>query len=419
VTKTKRLSNKSENGQALIVVAIALVVLAGIIGLVVDGGNVFLDRRNAQNAADSAALASALARVKGGSNFTAAAYKAAADNGYANDGTTNTVTVNIPPATGPHTGDPEYIQVVIVSHVKTYIAAIFGWSNITNTSEAVARSKPSEMRQLLGGTALVSLAPESNCGSKKAFLVRGDINVEISGGGVFVNSNNKTCALTQEGNGKINIAGGYKINVVGGASVQKAQFLTPSVVVGNIPISYPPPFFMPEVLCGEQEAVVSDDGTSISSGLWSDGDFPPEGVTNLGEGLFCIEDGDFVVQPGTSLTGKNVTIFVQSGEVNLSGDANISLEAPIAGDYYGLLIFLPMENTNGVNLSGSNDSLYKGTILAPGSKIIITGTSPKVDYHSQILGYIIEIKGSHKINIIYKSSENFHSFSMPEVQLSQ
>ena len=51
--------HSKERGQALIVIALALVALAGITGLVVDGGNAFLDRRNAQNAADSAALAAA------------------------------------------------------------------------------------------------------------------------------------------------------------------------------------------------------------------------------------------------------------------------------------------------------------------------------------------------------------------------
>ncbi len=53
---------KTERGQALIMIALAMVGLAGMVGLVVDGGNAFLDRRNAQNAADSAALAAALTR---------------------------------------------------------------------------------------------------------------------------------------------------------------------------------------------------------------------------------------------------------------------------------------------------------------------------------------------------------------------
>lgn len=160
---------KPERGQALIVIAIAIVVLAGVMALVVDGGNTFLDRRNAQNAADSAALAAALARVRGGQNPVSVALASAAQNGYGNNGVSSVVTINIPPASGPHAGDVEYIQVVIVSHVKTYLASLVGWSQFTNEVQAVARSKASELKELLNGPALVSLAPKSNCSSERGY----------------------------------------------------------------------------------------------------------------------------------------------------------------------------------------------------------------------------------------------------------
>jgi Flp pilus assembly protein TadG len=67
-----------ERGQALIIIALALVGLVGMVALAVDGGNVFLDRRTAQNAADSAALASALSRIQGGQDWVGAAIASAA-----------------------------------------------------------------------------------------------------------------------------------------------------------------------------------------------------------------------------------------------------------------------------------------------------------------------------------------------------
>ena len=407
---------KSERGQALIVIAIALVVLAGLIALVIDGGNVFLDRRNAQNAADSAALAAALARIRGGQSPTSVAIAMAAQNGYGNDGTNSTVAIHIPPISGPHADDTEYVQVVIVSHVKTYLASLLGWRQFTNEVEAVARSKQPEQKQLLNGPALVSLAPKSDCGGGRAFWVHGEVTLEITGGGVFINSNNKNCALVQEGSGKIHLDQTYRLNVVGGASIQKAQFLTPSVTVGQVPISYPPPFFMPDVTCGEdEEATVSEDGTSMSPGHWGEEDFPPEGVTKLEEGVYCL-DGDFIVGSGRTLTGTDVVFRVEQGEVSFSGQANISLGAPTSGDFFGLLLFMPIENNSPVVLDGGG---LRGTILAPGSKITIVGSGPKHEYRSQIIGYTIEIQGQHKVDIIYKNSENFDSFSMPEVQLSQ
>src|SRR5262245_49960487 len=113
--------NRSERGQALIIIALALVGLVGIAGLVIDGGNAFQDRQRAQNAVDSAALASAHARIRG-EDLVAVALTTAAQNGYNNDQVTNLVSLYTPPRDGPHEGDIEYIQVIITSHVNTYFA---------------------------------------------------------------------------------------------------------------------------------------------------------------------------------------------------------------------------------------------------------------------------------------------------------
>jgi len=54
---TKKRSVQREEGQSLIIVGALLVVLVGLIGLVVDAGNAYAQRRIVQNAADAAALA--------------------------------------------------------------------------------------------------------------------------------------------------------------------------------------------------------------------------------------------------------------------------------------------------------------------------------------------------------------------------
>jgi len=48
---------RSEGGQTAVIVAIAVVALLAFAGLAIDGGNVYLNRRRMQNAADAAALA--------------------------------------------------------------------------------------------------------------------------------------------------------------------------------------------------------------------------------------------------------------------------------------------------------------------------------------------------------------------------
>ncbi|PWB70146.1 MAG: hypothetical protein C3F07_17615 [Anaerolineales bacterium] len=405
--------NSSERGQTLIIIAIALIGLLGITGLVIDGGNVFLDRRRAQNAADSAALAAALARIRGGGNYTNAALESAAQNGYNNDGVTNTVSVRIPPTSGPHAGDIEYIQVIIVSHVKTYISSVIGRNEFINEVQAVARTKPSETKQLLNGMALVSLVPDSNCGNNKAFWLHGNAALEITGGGVFVNSGNQNCALTQNGNGSLRVNGGQSINVVGGATLEKPQLLTPSVTIGVTPSNYPPAFFLPNVDCEGEPAEVSADGTTMSPGEW-DEPFPPEGVTTLEPGVYCLGDGMKVTG---ALAGNGVLFFVKDGNVEITGGAEVKVSAPTEGDNAGLLFYLPMDNNGTIVVNGGAGSSFSGTILAPASPINLKGGPSGLNFLSQIVGYTIEAEG--KIVITYNDAQNFDALTQPEVQLSE
>ncbi len=50
---------KKEGGQAIVLIALMLVVLLGFVALAIDGGNAYTQKREAQNAADAAALAGA------------------------------------------------------------------------------------------------------------------------------------------------------------------------------------------------------------------------------------------------------------------------------------------------------------------------------------------------------------------------
>src|SRR5688572_29709495 len=53
----------TERGQALILVALAAIGLFAVTALAIDGSARFSDRRHAQNAVDTAAMAAALAKV--------------------------------------------------------------------------------------------------------------------------------------------------------------------------------------------------------------------------------------------------------------------------------------------------------------------------------------------------------------------
>jgi Flp pilus assembly protein TadG len=414
IRNQKTTLQRSERGQSLILIVFTIIGLIGVIALAVDGGNVYLEQRRVQNAADSTALGGALARIKGQS-WVQKTFSIAQAGGFDNDGITNSVQVFSPPITGAYVGDVEYIQVRITSRVATYFAGVVGFQQITVSGEAIARTKRSEITEILNGNAVISLAPTSDCNDKRSFWVLGESTLDIVGGGIFVNSNHPTCALYTNGNGSIRIEDG-DISVVGGAYIQKPQLITPYPPKTNsAAIPYPPPFFMPEFGCGSKMAEVSEDGLTMSPGNYDEDVFPPEGVQFLESGVYCI-NGDFLIG-GNSLEGSGVVFKMESGKLKWSGNAYIDLSAPMSGDLAGLLIYAPMENENRMVFTSNDQSALRGTILMPGAEIHLNGGNSQIGYHSQIIGYRIVSNGQSNIVIKYEDEHNFDTYSMPEIQL--
>jgi len=406
----------SERGQAIILIVFSIIGLFGISALAIDGGSAYLERRKAQNAADAASLSGAISRIEGGS-WREAALASAKSNGYDNDGVTNTVELNTPPIGGPYSTNPEYIQVIVTSHLDTFFGPIIGFPKITVAAQAIAQTKPAEYGQMFPGYALISLAPQSKCDKKRGFFIHGEASITLRGGGLFVNSDNPDCAYIQMGSGSVRIEGDFPFSIVGGASIQKPRLHTPyPPQTGAIPMSYPPPIQMPRVGCGSTIAeVVGEEEDTLTPGNW-DYDFPPEGVTHLESGVYCI-GGDVIVDD--VLMGDRVVLVIEHGSVQFGGGATVRLSAPRSGDFKGLLLYMPMDNHKSLSLNGNNGSEYTGTILAPSADIHLNGLESSRGYHSQIIGYYFDVDGTDNILINYIDDQNFDAYKMPEVLLSQ
>jgi hypothetical protein len=413
---------KAERGQAIILVVFSIIGLIGMTALAIDGGNALIDRRRTETAASAAALTAALTRINGG-DWRSAALATAKANGYNNDGISSIIEMNTPPLSGPYEGDSEYIEVIITSHLSTYFGAVIGVPRVTNVARAVTQTKPSEYGSLFDGYALVSLVPHSDCpeDKRKSFWIHSEASIILTGGGIFVNSDNTECAIMQYGSGSIRITDTSPIVVVGGEDIQKPKLITPyPIQTGAVPMAYPPAIKMPDVGCGSKTAEVDElTGTIMSPGNWDgEEEFPPEGVTQLEKGTYCIS-GDVVIKSGAKLDGNGVLLILEDGEFKASGDAEIWLTAPLSGKEKGLLIYMPIENQGRIILNGNPDSRFRGTIFAPGGDIRLNGNDSKYGYHSQIIGKYIEVDGQDKIVIIYNSEDNYEAFKMPEVLLSE
>src|SRR4051794_30851183 len=126
-------------GIVAVLIAVCLVVILAMAAISLDGGSLLAERQRSQAAADAAAMAAAAdLYYKYYTNFgndpqgtaKASAVSTAAANGFGNDGTTNTVTVNIPPETGDYVGLPGYVEVRVQFNFQRGFSNIFSRGSI-------------------------------------------------------------------------------------------------------------------------------------------------------------------------------------------------------------------------------------------------------------------------------------------------
>ena len=184
---------KSERGQAIVIFAIAIVGLLAVVSMAIDLGRLYVERRNAQSAADAAVFAGAEAKIKNASAglsiqnaaIISAARASAAKNGFTHVESGKGTKVYVypdGPISGPYQGQADYIQVIIQSDFKTFFASLFGRYQLDNTSEAVV--KATGRAAILGGD-LVWGYNTSKC---PTVSTNGGVDVILTNGNLFDNS---------------------------------------------------------------------------------------------------------------------------------------------------------------------------------------------------------------------------------------
>ncbi len=109
-----------QDGQALVVIAFAMVGMLFAVGLAIDAGQLFVAKRTMQEAADAAAFAGAVVIYQSPTADAVAAARAdATRNGYTDGVALTSVVVNRPPREGAFAGNTKYVEVVITRQVRT------------------------------------------------------------------------------------------------------------------------------------------------------------------------------------------------------------------------------------------------------------------------------------------------------------
>ena len=431
----------TEKGQALILIAFAAIGLFAFAALAIDGSRAFSDKRHAQNAADTSALAAALAKIRDTTNnrtiWDNAAKTRATSNGYDNNGTTNTVEFYVCGESGsscnalPQGAKPEeYVEVKIVSHVKTTFARIIGRTEVINGVSAVAHAVPGYRTSTFGGQALVAL----NKDACPAFDYGGGSMTTVTGSGIFVNSrcdgtppyNLSNQALNSSSNNTTLTVPCY--NIVGGKTVRESSLISTGSCASSTNhasafISNPLDVYnKANIPCGTSAGTYTS--TTLNPGNYT-GAFPPGGQTFLNPGIYCIDAGNqgFSLSGGQTLTGNNVLIYMKSGNVSwTSGGIHLTAMQGVNEAYDGLLLYLAPGNCSNVSITGNGTSRYVGTILAPCSLVKLAGGSSTGNQNileNQIIADQIQLTGSNSLNINYNAKQQWQPPVPPEIQMNQ
>ncbi len=422
--------SNSERGQAVVLLAVAFVVLLGFTALAVDGSIIYSDRRYAQNAADAASLAGggdgalylennqvtykawtscSLSSIDNArSAAVSAAIARAADNGFIIDSAIDhasgdfngvTTTCGIDNSNPAH---PEkYIDITVEITMQTQASfAHFIFSGpIQNRVKAVTRIRPREPLTL--GNAIIALNPDPCSGNTNGMQFRGNLNLNVYGGGVH-------------SNGCMDVDGGNHPNIYDGG----ATYVHPGDRLGNISIydsggnptgqtatQIPASQIIPVDAFDLQ---VPDCSSHTVTANWL------EGQSGL-NGLYCVTGDVSINNSNTEISGEGVTLVMLGGKLTINGGMN-SLTAPppdhTGPAIPGVLIFLPKQyygpNCGEVNqevkINGNAMSVFTGTILAPCSDISLEGGASTFAYDGMVIGWDVNSGGNADINVIYNDN---------------
>lgn len=216
-----RTDPRARPGTVLVLFAIVLVVLLGITGLVLDLGMMMASRRQAQNAADSAALAAAMELMRGGTPATARAAALAYVQTY-NGLTDAATTVNIPPAPGgPHAGDPHFAEVILTRPFQTVFIQVLGGA----TQRQVGARAVAGYERVQWGEGPIVLDPYARPGISVSgggtLLVNGTVVVNSLGAGLNENGGTVDWGVQQyafDSGNNATIKARY-VQIVGGVDV--------------------------------------------------------------------------------------------------------------------------------------------------------------------------------------------------------
>jgi hypothetical protein len=408
-------TDRGDRGQTLALFAIIAPIILAFMALGLDAAQAFVERRDAQGAADLAALAGARL-LKDGATPTeqlAAKDKAisvALANGYV---------ITRDDVVTPYAGDAKKIQVTIDSGVDTFFMPVFDLfasgdhSRVEVDARAAARIEPGEASD--GLYALYSLKP---CGAKEDFkAIEWSGNENVIQGGVHSES-----GLTLSGNfneiiakpGETDTA--FSVTCVGKSGTPTSLRITdkfPYNEGGDNPDLTPNGDSVPPDCTGAEdpgevcrEVVLTPDipyfnettrvvdtaaitATCVGKNVGGDRTI----TAPLLPGVYCATNGKMTIKAGTY---SNVTFFAREFDIS---DANVKILSPNIDKI--LLYSTTSTEGKGIVYSGNNGQFGSpdtpGLILSPRAQSMISFAGEGNKVYGALVGYYVKFNGNKSL----------------------
>lgn len=340
---------RRRRGVVLVVFAIVLIAILGMVGLVVDGALLTATHRQAQNAADAAALAAAMDRMRGRSTTDATATATTFVRTHNGLTTAPAPTVNFPPASGAYAGKNGYVEVIVNAPVQTYLIHVLG---VARNQQVTARAVAGYEARSAGEGVMV-LNPDARPGLDVSgggtLRVEGRVVVNSEGGGVDENDqpiNNGNIGFAARG-GQPNSETGIfaiDIDVVGGVDnptsfkpfdptdpspLRTRQLPEPDPLI-NLPT--------PTVASGVDSTRRGDIAVNNTNVLGMEKDqgglnFVAVGGESVAGGLHTAAAGEAILHPGVydSLSITGGTVYLVPGIYVIAPSKNVATALKLTG----------------------------------------------------------------------------------------
>ena len=407
----------SRNGQAIILVVVAAsLLLIGVLGYAIDGGQMYAQRQMAQAAADAAAEAGIMSIMRG-TNATStytfgtgeASYTCTTTDGrtpcvYArNNGfggtASDTVTLSYPSSVaGVGSVTVPAFQVTVQRTLNTgFVQFLKGPATTTITAKAIAG--------IVG-----AVSPDSIIvlGSGTAFTANNGASVTV-GGAIAINS---------ASNPPANISGGATvtasaINVVSttasSSHINNGGSTNPTPVTGVAAVADPLASLAAPTpgACLQTSMYNVPSNTVIPAGNYCGGITVSNGVTGVtfGSGIYTITGGGLTFGGGITTSGSGVMFYLTGtnatyGSATIANGVTVTFSAPTSGPYTGILFYQnrAITSSNNATFAGGANMDLTGTLYFPTTDVSYSNGTTGAGSTTAIVANQVSFAGGAKIS---------------------